>query len=99
MKNIIKNNHPILNVSFNILVDLPAPSTISYIWNWGSLLRLTLIIQLVTGLLLASHYNPRVELAFNSIIHITRDINLGWLLRITHINGAAFFFYFNLYSY
>jgi len=92
MKNIIKNNHPILNVSFNILVDLPAPSTISYMWNWGSLLRLTLIIQLVTGLLLASHYNPRVELAFNSIIHITRDINLGWLLRIIHINGAAFFF-------
>lgn len=92
MKPQIKNIHPIILMIFNILVDLPAPSTISYIWNWGSLLSLNLIVQLITGLLLASHYNPRVNLAFDSIIHITRDTNIGWLIRITHTNGAAFFF-------
>lgn len=92
MKKQIKLVHPIVKNSFNILVDLPAPSSISFMWNWGSLLGITLIIQLITGLLLASHYNSRVSIAFSSVIHIIRDVNFGWILRIVHINGAAIFF-------
>jgi ubiquinol-cytochrome c reductase cytochrome b subunit len=92
MKNKIKIYHPLLKSSFNMLVDLPAPTSISYIWNWGSLLGITLIIQLLRGLLLASHYNSRIELAFSSVIHIIRDVKIGWFLRILHINGASLFF-------
>ena len=92
MKNQIKSKHPIIKRSFNILINLPAPSSISFIWNWGSLLGITLAVQLLTGLLLASHYNSRINIAFSSVIHIIRDVNLGWILRIVHINGAAIFF-------
>ena len=92
MKNQIKQKHPVIKSTFNILIDLPAPSSISYIWNWGSILRITLVIQILTGLLLASHYSPNVETAFLSIIHINRDVNNGWILRLLHINGAAIFF-------
>jgi len=63
-----------------------------FIWNWGSILGLILIVQLLTGLLLASHFNSRIDLAFYSVIHIMRDVNYGWMLRIIHINGASLFF-------
>nr|YP_010385518.1 cytochrome b [Halotydeus destructor]UPN63262.1 cytochrome b [Halotydeus destructor] len=92
MKNKFKNSHPVVKSSFNMLVDLPAPSSISYMWNWGSLLSLTLMLQIMTGLLLASHYNSSVDMAFNSIIHIMRDVNMGWALRMLHMNGASMFF-------
>jgi len=71
---------------------LPTPSRIRTIWNFGSLLGLCLVSQLVTGLLLAMHYSRDVSLAFQSISHIMRDVNLGWLLRIFHANGARIFF-------
>jgi len=92
MKKNIKYYHPIIKSSYNILVDLPSPSSISYIWNWGSILALILIIQIVSGILLASHYTPDISTAFYSVIHITRNIFNGWLMRRIHSNGASIFF-------
>lgn len=74
------------------LVDLPAPSNLSIWWNFGSLLGLCLGLQIITGLFLAMHYTAHVDLAFNSVIHITRDVSYGWLLRSLHANGASWFF-------
>ena len=71
---------------------MPSPRNISTMWNFGSLLGLCLIIQLITGLFLAMHYSSDVEFAFNSVSHIIRDVNYGWLLRIFHANGARIFF-------
>nr|ARH53855.1 cytochrome b [Elodes minuta] len=88
----MRTNHPLLKIANNSLVDLPSPSNISNWWNFGSLLGLCLIIQTLTGLFLAMHYTPNIEMAFNSINHICRDVNYGWLLRTLHANGASFFF-------
>nr|UFZ13733.1 cytochrome b [Indosialis bannaensis] len=85
-------NHPLYKIANNALVDLPAPLNISIWWNFGSLLGLCLIIQIMTGLFLAMHYTPDISMAFNSIMHICRDVNYGWLLRTLHANGASFFF-------
>ena len=76
------------------MVDSPQPANISYMWNFGSLLGLVLIIQIITGVTLAMHYTPSVDLAFVSVEHIMRDVNYGWLLRYLHANGASFFFIF-----
>nr|YP_009937138.1 cytochrome b [Subclytia rotundiventris]QNT26374.1 cytochrome b [Subclytia rotundiventris] len=86
----IKN--PILQIINNALIDLPAPINISTWWNFGSLLFLCLMIQIITGLFLAMHYTADINLAFNSINHICRDVNYGWLLRTMHANGASSFF-------
>ena len=88
----IRKTHPLFKIINNALVDLPAPSNISRWWNFGSLLGLCLIIQTLTGLFLAIHYAADTSLAFNSINHICRDVNNGWLLRTLHANGASFFF-------
>lgn len=88
----IRVNHPLFKIINNALVDLPAPSNISAWWNFGSLLGLCLIIQTLTGLFLAIHYTADIESAFNSVNHICRDVNYGWLLRTLHANGASFFF-------
>nr|AMW67812.1 cytochrome b [Sisyra nigra] len=88
----LRVNHPLFKIANNALVDLPAPSNISTWWNFGSLLGLCLIIQLLTGIFLAMHYTANIELSFNSVIHICRDVNYGWLLRTLHANGASFFF-------
>lgn len=88
----LRLKHPILNIANNALVDLPAPSNISSWWNFGSLLGLCLIIQILTGLFLAIHYTADINLAFNRVNHICRDVNYGWLLRTLHANGASFFF-------
>nr|AMH85407.1 cytochrome b [Hydrotaea sp. ACMJ-2016] len=88
----MRTKHPILKIANNALVDLPAPSNISSWWNFGSLLGLCLIIQILTGLFLAMHYTADVNMAFNSVNHICRDVNYGWLLRTMHANGASFFF-------
>ena len=76
-----------------MLVDLPAPSNISYLWNFGVLLGVCLGIQIITGIFLAMHYCPDVDLAFSSVAHITRDVNYGFLLRYLHANGASMFFF------
>jgi len=88
----IRLNHPLIKIINNRLIDLPAPSNISAWWNFGSLLGLCLIIQTLTGLFLAIHYTADIERAFNSVNHICRDVNRGWLLRTLHANGASFFF-------
>lgn len=91
MKTIIDKNH-IMNKATSNLIKLPTPTSISYIWNWGSFLGAILGVQIITGILLASHYQPRIQIAFSSIIHITRDVNWGWIIRILHINIASLFF-------
>lgn len=88
---ILKTN-PVLTIFNSYLVDSPQPSTISYLWNFGSLLGLCLVAQIVTGILLAMHYQGSAESAFHSTEHIMRDVNDGWLLRISHANMASFFF-------
>nr|YP_010704704.1 cytochrome b [Polypedilum masudai]UXG19091.1 cytochrome b [Polypedilum masudai] len=88
----LRKSHPLFKIMNNALVDLPAPSNISSWWNFGSLLGICLMIQIVTGLFLAMHYTADTLLAFNSVNHICRDVNNGWLLRTLHANGASFFF-------
>jgi len=94
----MKKPYRVLNVLVRplngALVDLPAPVNISYWWNYGSLLGFCLVVQLVTGVFLAMHYRGHVDLAFFSCVHISRDVNFGWLVRSIHANGASFFFLF-----
>nr|WOX02044.1 cytochrome b [Oncomelania hupensis] len=92
MRTPIRKIHPVLKVMNGALVDLPAPSNLSMWWNFGSLLGLCLVIQIVTGLFLAMHFTAHVDLAFSSAVHISRDVNYGWLLRALHANGASWFF-------
>lgn len=87
-----RNRHPLFKIANNALVDLPTPSTIRGWWNFGSLLGICLVAQIVTGLFLAIHYCPNVETAFRRVRHICRDVNYGWLLRTLHANGASIFF-------
>nr|UPX88666.1 cytochrome b [Leuctra fusca] len=88
----MRTSHPLFKIANSALVDLPAPSNISAWWNFGSLLGLCLVMQIATGLFLAMHYTAHIDLAFNSVAHICRDVNYGWLLRTLHANGASFFF-------
>nr|YP_009995921.1 cytochrome b [Spondylis buprestoides]QNQ64872.1 cytochrome b [Spondylis buprestoides] len=92
MKMPIRKTSPMLKILNNSLIDFPTPSNITTLWNFGSLLGICLMIQIITGLFLAMHYCSNIEMAFNSVIHICRDINYGWLLRTLHANGASFFF-------
>ena len=85
-------NKPIVSIINSTLIDLPAPSNLSYLWNFGSLLGLCLVIQIITGIFLAMHYCSDTSLAFQSIQHIMRDVNYGWLIRYIHMNGASAFF-------
>nr|YP_009561214.1 cytochrome b [Chloris sinica]YP_010936727.1 cytochrome b [Chloris chloris]AHY87844.1 cytochrome b [Chloris spinoides]QAR49189.1 cytochrome b [Chloris sinica ussuriensis]QAR49176.1 cytochrome b [Chloris sinica]QKM77609.1 cytochrome b [Chloris sinica]WKW91723.1 cytochrome b [Chloris chloris] len=88
----LRKNHQILKVINNALIDLPTPPNISTWWNFGSLLGICLITQIVTGLLLATHYTADTNLAFSSVAHMCRDVQFGWLIRNLHANGASFFF-------
>ncbi len=84
----------LLSIVNSYVVDSPQPSNLSYLWNFGSLLATCLGLQLVTGIILAMHYTPNVDLAFISVEHIMRDVNYGWMIRYLHANGASFFFIF-----
>nr|AAR25344.1 cytochrome b [Tangara xanthocephala] len=88
----LRKNHQILKIINNALIDLPAPSNISTWWNFGSLLGVCLVTQIITGLLLAMHYTADINLAFSSVAHMCRDVQFGWLIRNLHANGASFFF-------
>ena len=88
---LLKQN-TLLRLVNSYMVDSPQPSNLSYAWNFGSLLAVCLGLQIVTGVILAMHYTPNVDLAFISVEHIMRDVNYGWLLRYLHANGASFFF-------
>jgi ubiquinol-cytochrome c reductase cytochrome b subunit len=84
----------VLRLVNSYLVDSPQPANISYLWNFGSLLGVCLILQILTGVFLAMHYQPHVDFAFSSVEHIMRDVNAGWALRYAHANIASFFFIF-----
>src|SRR5215208_876861 len=73
-------------------MEYPAPRNLNYWWNFGSLAGIILVIMIVTGVVLAMHYTPHADLAFNSVERIMRDVNYGWLLRYIHMNGASMFF-------
>nr|QHB76666.1 cytochrome b [Hylomyscus anselli]QHB76692.1 cytochrome b [Hylomyscus anselli] len=88
----IRKTHPLFKIINNSFIDLPAPSNISSWWNFGSLLGICLMIQIITGLFLAMHYTSDTTTAFSSVTHICRDVNYGWLIRYTHANGASMFF-------
>nr|QOS14281.1 cytochrome b [Perodicticus potto] len=89
---IIRKQHPLAKIINHSFIDLPTPSNISSWWNFGSLLGLCLIIQIMTGLFLAMHYTPDTTTAFSSVTHMCRDVNYGWLIRYLHANGASMFF-------
>nr|QHR83542.1 cytochrome b [Coleonyx variegatus]QHR83550.1 cytochrome b [Coleonyx variegatus sonoriensis]QHR83556.1 cytochrome b [Coleonyx variegatus]QHR83562.1 cytochrome b [Coleonyx variegatus] len=88
----LRKTHPMLNIINNSFIDLPTPCNISAWWNFGSLLGLCLITQMMTGLFLAMHYTADISTAFSSIAHICRDVQYGWLIRNLHANGASMFF-------
>nr|YP_010373091.1 cytochrome b [Teredorus hainanensis]UPH84302.1 cytochrome b [Teredorus hainanensis] len=88
----MRKNMQLIKLVNNTLFDLPTPSNISMWWNFGSLLGMCLMIQIITGLFLAMHYTADTEMAFKSIIHICRNVNNGWMMRTIHMNGASLFF-------
>ena len=90
---ILKKNW-IFNAINNYIVDYMTPSNINYLWNYGFLLAMVLILQIITGITLAMHYIPEIQLAFISVEHIMREVNYGWFIRYLHANGASFFFLF-----
>lgn len=87
-------SHSLLSLANSYMIDSPQPSNLNYAWNFGSLLALCLVIQIVTGVTLAMHYTPSIDLAFISVEHIMRDVNYGWMIRYLHANTASFFFLF-----
>nr|UAU48025.1 cytochrome b [Alexandromys oeconomus] len=89
---IIRKKHPLIKMINHSFIDLPAPSNISSWWNFGSLLGLCLMIQIITGLFLAMHYTSDTTTAFSSVAHICPDVNYGWLIRYMRANGASMFF-------
>ena len=89
----IFKSHPLLKLANSYMIDSPQPSNISFLWNFGSLLGFCLVIQIITGVTLAMHYNANVLEAFNSVEHVMRDVNNGWLIRYLHSNTASAFFF------
>merc|ERR1711968_318731 len=85
-------NQPGLSLVTDHLIDYPAPININYFWSFGSLAGICLGVQIATGIFLAMHYTPHIDLAFLSVEHIMRDVEGGWLLRYLHANGASMFF-------
>jgi ubiquinol-cytochrome c reductase cytochrome b subunit len=83
---------PLPRLVYDTLGGYPAPKNLNYFWNFGSLAGIALVIQIVTGIVLAMHYAAHVDQAFNSVERIMRDVNFGWLVRYLHMNGASFFF-------
>nr|YP_010287505.1 cytochrome b [Lophophelma iterans]UKT61836.1 cytochrome b [Lophophelma iterans] len=88
----VRKKHPIIKIINGSLIDLPTPTNISSWWNFGSLLALCLMIQILTGLFLTMYYTANIEMAFYSVNYICRNVNYGWLIRTMHANGASIFF-------
>ena len=82
---------PLLTLA-NHLTDYPTPKNLNYWWTFGGILTFCLVTQIVTGLVLAMHYIAHADMAFDSVEHIMRDVNYGWLIRYIHANGASMFF-------
>ncbi len=92
MKRLSIIKQPIFSVLNDHVVDYPSPTNLNYLYSFGSIAGICLVIQIVTGIFLAMHYTPHVDLAFMSVEHIMRDVEGGWLLRYMHANGASMFF-------
>ena len=88
----VEDRLPITGMLHHALYEYPTPKNLSYWWTFGSLAGVMLVVQIVTGIVLAMHYTPHVDMAFTSVEHIMRDVNFGWLLRYMHANGASMFF-------
>ncbi|MCC3306666.1 cytochrome b [Sneathiella sp. HT1-7] len=88
----VEDRLPITGMLHHALYEYPTPKNLSYWWTFGSLAGVMLVVQIVTGIVLAMHYTPHVDMAFTSVEHIMRDVNYGWLLRYMHANGASMFF-------
>lgn len=89
----LAKRHPVIALANSFIGDAyPTPSNLNYFWNFGSLAGICLGIQIISGIFLAMHYTPHIDLAFNSVEHIMRDVNYGWLIRYMHANGASMFF-------
>lgn len=86
------NKNFILSFVSSHIVDYPTPVNLNYLWSFGSTAGLCLVIQIISGIFLAMHYTPHIDYAFDSVEHIMRDVNNGWLIRYTHANGASMFF-------
>ncbi|WAC49103.1 cytochrome b N-terminal domain-containing protein [Asticcacaulis sp. SL142] len=84
---------PIVRLAYDSFVDYPTPKNLNYWWTFGGILSVCLAIQIITGIILAMHYTPHVDYAFNSVERIMRDVNYGWLIRYVHANGASMFFF------
>jgi ubiquinol-cytochrome c reductase cytochrome b subunit len=98
IKSIMPLNLPRVNKDYLVgfidshIIHYPSPIILTYAWSFGSLSGLCLVIQMISGIFLAMHYTPHVDLAFSSVEHIMRDVNNGWLIRYIHANGASMFF-------
>jgi quinol-cytochrome oxidoreductase complex cytochrome b subunit len=88
----IDHRLPVFTFMHHEMHEYPTPKNLNYWWNFGSLAGITLVIMIVTGIVLAMHYTPHVDYAFQSVERIMRDVNYGWLIRYVHANGASFFF-------
>jgi len=86
------NKNYVLAIIDSHIIDYPSPSNLTYAWSFGSTAGICLVIQILTGVFLAMHYTPHIDLAFNSVEHIMRDVNNGWFIRYAHANGASMFF-------
>ena len=83
---------PIVRLAHDSFVDFPTPKNLNYWYTFGGILTVCLVIQIITGVILAMHYTPHTDYAFESVEHIMRDVNYGWLIRYAHQNGAFLFF-------
>ena len=83
---------PVVSLIYDTLV-IPTPKNLNWMWIWGIVLAFCLVLQIVTGIVLVMHYTPHVDMAFDSVEHIMRDVNAGWALRYLHANGASLFFF------
>jgi ubiquinol-cytochrome c reductase cytochrome b/c1 subunit len=83
---------PIVGFVKDHALDFPTPKNLNYWWTFGGILAVMLVVQIITGIVLVMHYTPHVDMAFNSVEHIMRDVNYGWLMRYMHMNGASMFF-------
>jgi ubiquinol-cytochrome c reductase cytochrome b subunit len=90
----LRKYHPLLKIVNGTLVDLPCPVNITSFWNYGSLLGLVLVVQLLRGILLATRFTGHSDFSFERVVLIFQDSNYGWLLRLVHSTGASFFFLF-----
>jgi quinol-cytochrome oxidoreductase complex cytochrome b subunit len=94
------NKNYLLALVSNHIIYYPTPITLTYAWSFGALAGICLVIQMLSGIFLAMHYTPHIDLAFSSVEHIMRDVNNGWLIRYIHANGASMFFivvYFHIF--